>query len=226
MVGKYINFTLLVILSSLCLTRAEDLTLGSFKLHVELLYQEDFSTGAKGWKTEGRGKMWVEEGRLFMDASQVEMTAWCPYEMEGDILITYQALVLTPPEANNINLFFMVTGTDGEDVLSSELSGAYKEYHQLPNYIMTFTSGYTRLRRNPGFNLVSENKDVKAFAETEYELAILLKGNQIRCFINDIPVHSYTDESRYRKGRVAFRSWHTRLWWDNLKVYRVLDTNR
>jgi len=202
-------------------TSAEDLTIGTFGLQVDLLYEEDFSSDLKGWEAEGRGKVWVEEGRLQMDASQVEMTAWCPFETEGDMLITYTAYVLSPADANNINMFFMATAPEGDDVLELDLTGAYKEHHQQHNYIMTFTSGYTRLRRNPGFNLVSENQNVKALAEIEYRVAILLNENAIRCFINDIPVHSYTDESRYDQGRVAFRSWHTRLWWDDLKIYRV-----
>jgi hypothetical protein len=212
----------LVLLSFAQLRAAEDLTVGTFEVKADLVYQEDFSSDPKKWKSEGRGKVWAENGRLQMDATGVEMTAWCPYEMSGDLLITYEALILDPSDANNINFFFMATGTEGQDVRKLRLSGAYKEYHQLPNYIMTFTAGYTRLRRNPGFNLVSENTEVKALAQTEYELAILIQGNRIRCFINDIPVHVYTEETPLRKGRVAFRSWHTRLWWDNLKIYRVL----
>jgi len=203
---------------------AEDLAVGTFELKADLIYQEDFSTALKNWKSEGRGKVWTEEGRLQMDATGVEMTSWCPFEMAGDLLVTYEAFILDPPDANNINFFFMAAGPEGEDIRRLELSGTYKEYHQLPNYIMTFTTGYTRLRRNPGFNLVSEKTQIKALAETEYQLAILITGNTIRCFINDIPVHAYTDDSRLQNGRVAFRSWHTRLWWDNLKVYQVLES--
>jgi hypothetical protein len=159
-----------------------------------------------------------------MDAQGVEMTSWCPFQMEGDLLITYEAFILNPTDANNINFIFMATGAEGEDIRKLELSGAYKEYHQLPNYILTFTKGYTRLRRNPGFNLVSENRDIKALAGTEYQLAILIRENQILCFINDIPVHAHTDDLPLPRGRVAFRSWHTRLWWDNLRIYQVLET--
>jgi len=215
----------LYILSTLIPTAAaESLQVGAFDLQTELLYHEDFSTDVKDWKTEGRGKIWVEGGRLFMDASGVEMTAWCPYEAKGDILIMYQAYVLEPADANNINLLFMATAPEGGDIRTIDLSGAYKEYHELPNYIMTFTDGYTRLRRDPGFQLLSENRSVKALAGVEYQLSIVLKEDQIRCFINDIPVHAYRDELRYNKGRIAFRSWHTRLYWDNLMIYRLLST--
>ena len=202
---------------------AETIVLGDLDLNVDLLHHEDFSSGLGKWKIEGRGKVAVDNGRLRMDASQVESTAWFPHEVEGDILITFEAFVLEPPDANNINVFFLAAAPDGGSVLDLELSGAYKEYHLLPNYIMTFTSGYTRLRRNPGFNLVSENTAVKALSSTGYEVAILVRGERIRCFINNIPVHSYKDEDRHQRGRIAFRSWHTRLWWDNLKLYRVLD---
>jgi len=221
---KHLTLILLLLSGPSRFVRAETLQTGSFELQAELLYHEDFSESAKGWKTEGRGKMWVEGGRLFMDASEVEMTAWCPQKLNGNLLITYRAYVLAPEDANNINLIFMAIGTAEEDVLNLQLSGAYKEYHQLSNYIMTFTSGYTRLRRNPGFNLVSENTAVKALTGNEYEVAIILSEKQIRCFINDIPVHSFTDEARHQKGRAALRTWHTRLWWDDFKVYRILES--
>jgi hypothetical protein len=220
---RYLCTALLAAVFSGGLNAAEELTVGSFQVEAELLYHEDFSSDLKKWKSEGRGKIWVEEGRLHMDAWKVEMTAWCPFEMAGNLLITYEAFVKKPSDANNINVFFLATAAEGKDILKLDLSGAYKEYHQLPNYIMTFTSGYTRLRRNPGFNLVSENTQVKALPVTEYQLAILIQGSEVRCFINDIPVHAYRDESRLQQGKIAFRSWHTRLWWDNLKIYQVME---
>jgi len=204
---------------------AENLMVGSFEVNADLLYSEDFASDVKDWKTEGRGKMWVAEGRLVMDASGVEITAWCPFEAKGDLLITYQAGVLEPEDANNIDLFFLAAGSDGRDIRKLNLSGAYEEYQELPGYIMTFTDGYTQLRRDPDFQLVSENRTVQVRAGFEYHLAILLIGDQIRCFINDVPVHAYTDQNRHRVGRIALRSRHTRLWWDNLKVFRVLSSD-
>ena len=79
----------------------------------------------------------------------------------------------------------------------------------MPNYIMTFTDGYTRLRRDPGFQLLSENRTVKALAGVEYQLSIVLKEDQIRCFINDIPVHAYRATASWSRPPTA-RSWPRR----------------
>ena len=84
-----------------------------------------------------------------------------------------------------------------------------------------FTKTYTRLRRNPGFNLVSEKSDIGAEANKTYRIEILVIGHHIQCFINGQRVHIYQDPDRYRSGKLAFRSWHTRLWHDNLRVYRI-----
>ena len=92
---------------------AETIVLGDLDLNVELLHHEDFSSDLVNWKIEGRGKVTVDNGRIRMDASQVESTAWFPQEVEGDILITFEAFVLEPPDANNINVFFLATAPGG-----------------------------------------------------------------------------------------------------------------
>jgi hypothetical protein len=200
----------------------EKLTVGGQDLMGQLLYKEDFSSGMNRWRVEGRGRVWVEDGRLQMDASGKESTAWFKPDMSGNLYIRYEAQVLDPVDANNINFFFLATAPGGGDVLKLPFSGAYTEYHKVPNYIMTFTDGYTRFRRDPGFNLVSERTDIRADAHVLYTIEVLAIDNSIRCFINGAEAHSYDDPNRYRSGKLAFRSWHTRLWWDNLRVYEIL----
>jgi hypothetical protein len=201
---------------------AEEVTIGGERLSVERLYEEDFEGVVNRWRFDGRGRVWVEDGRLQMDATAVESTAWFTEEMEGDLLITYQAHILDPVERNNINLFFLGTASDGGDVLKVYLTGSYPEYHKLPNYIWTFTWGHTRLRRDPGFQLLSEDKKTLPEPYTTYKLAVMIQRGLIRCFVNGRLIHSYQDPNPHRKGKLGFRTFHTRLWWDNLRVYRIL----
>lgn len=201
---------------------AEQITLGGQHLMVKLLYHENFSGPAKRWRYDGRGRVWVENGRLQMDATGVESTAWFTKEVQGNLLITYQAHILPPVDANNINLIFLASAPNGGDVLKLYFSGRYSEYQDIPDYIWTITNTHTRLRRDPGFTIVSEDRKTLPEPNKTYQLAVTVWRGLIRCFIDGRLIHSYRDPHPHTKGKLAFRTWHTRLWWDNLSIYQLL----
>ena len=202
---------------------AEEITLGDQVLKVELLTQENFEGPVDRWRFDGRGRVWVEDGRLQMSADGFESTAWFTEEIQGNLVIRYQARIVDPVDRDNINLFFLATAADGGDILTVPLTGRYSEYHELPNYIWTFTSGHTRLRRDPGFQLLSEDKQTVPEPNTDYDLAVTIRDGMIRCFINGRQVHAYQDPKPHTKGKLGFRTFRTRLWWDNLRIYKLLD---
>ncbi len=204
------------------LLSSEEVKIGDERLQVKLLHQEDFSGVADRWRYDGRARVWVQDGQLHMDATGVESTAWFTEEMAPPLLITYEAHILDPVEAKNINLIFLATAPDGGDVLKQHFTGSYPEYHKIPNYIWTFTSGHTRLRRDPGFQMVSEDKVTLPEPYRTYKLALTFRGGIVRCYVDGKLVHAYQDPQPHRRGKLAFRTFHTRLWWDNLKVYRLL----
>lgn len=205
---------------------AEEVTIGGKRFKAELLYEEDFEGVGNRWRFDGRGRAWLEDGRLQMDADGFECTAWFSEEMEGDLAILYEARILDPVEKNNINLFFMASGPDGGDVLDVLLTGSYPEYHELPNYIWTFTAAHTRLRRNPGFHILSEDKETLPTSHKTHALALTIQEGRIRCYIDGQLVHTYDDPHPHRKGKLAFRTFRTRLWWDNLRIYRLVEGGR
>lgn len=199
----------------------EELVVGDRRLTVQLLHREDFDGPLRRWRFDGRGRVWAEEGRLQMDAGRFESTAWFTEEMEGDIAVTWEAHVLSPGGARNINLFFFATAPGGGDVLTLPLTGQYSEYHRLPNYIWTLTSTHTRLRRNPGFELLSEDTQTVTESNRTYRLALTVEQGRIRCYVDGRLIHDATDANPHRKGKLAFRTFQTRLWWDNLRIYRL-----
>lgn len=205
---------------------AETLTVGQQSFTVAPLHTEDFEGPANRWRFDGRGRAWVEDGRLQMDADGFESTAWFTEEMEGDLVIQYQAHILDPVNKNNINLFFMATATDRGDVLDVPFTGSYPEYHKLPNYIWTITGSHTRLRRNPGFQILSEDKEALPTPHKTHDLTLVIRNGEIRCYIDGRLIHSYDDPHPHHKGKLAFRTFRTRLWWDNLRIYRIVEAGK
>lgn len=202
---------------------AEEVTLGGERLQVKLLHQEDFDGVVNRWRFDGRGRVWVEDGRLQMDATGVESTAWFTEDMEGDLLIAYEAHILDPVDAKNINLFFLATAPDGGDILKLYFTGSYPEYHKVPNYIWTVTGSHTRLRRDPGFELLSEDRKTLPEPYKTYQLGLTIQDGLIRCYIDHRLIHSHKDANPHKRGKLGFRTFHTRLWWDNLRVYRIVE---
>lgn len=203
---------------------AEELTVGEERFQVNLLHEEDFSGPADRWRYDGRGRVWIENERMQMDATGVESTAWFTEELTTPLVVTYEAQILDPVESKNINLIFLASGPDGGDVLRLPFTGSYPEYHEIPNYIWTVTAGHTRLRRNPGFQMVSEDTENLPEAHRTYKLTLVAEDGTIRCFIDGKPIHSYRDAQPHTNGKLGFRTFHTRLWWDNLKIYRLVES--
>jgi hypothetical protein len=203
------------------LAAGEELRVGGRRLTVQPLHEEDFEGPLSRWRFDGRGRVWAEDGRLQMDAGRFESTAWFTEEMEGDLAITWEAHILSPAGDRNVNLFFLATASDGGDVLTVPFAGQYSEYHKFPNYIWTLTSTHTRLRRNPGFQILSEDTATVTESNMTYRLALTVERGRIRCYIGDRLIHDVTDPDAHRRGKLAFRTFRTRLWWDNLRVYRI-----
>ncbi len=200
----------------------------------EVIYANDFSKEANDFVLEGKGRYYIKDERLFLDDSEAQsgLTFWLNKEFKDNILITYKAMVVEPKLAGNLNFFFMARTKDGRFVLEDQHDGKYAQYHERCNlYILTFTanqgnealSGWSRLRKDPGFNLLSEDRSMKTEINKEYLFEIYKMGQNIEIKINGESVHRYTDNEPYMVGAVGFRTWKTRQCVKDFKVYSVAE---
>jgi len=175
-----------------------------------LVAEELFAGGLDDWVFEGTADCEVRDGKLFVDAMPDRYaTIWWRKDLPADALIEYRADVLAPGgDGNNVNTFIYATGPEGEDVLDVRRSGRYKEYHVIPNYLVTQTSTYSRMRRNPGFELLSERKDFYSVPGETYHVQLLKVGGLVQAAFNGRLAHEYTDSNPYTRGRLALRAWH------------------
>jgi len=204
---------------------AQERELDGEGLALELLYEDNFETLSSKWVAEGKATVKIENGALSVNAlgeGQAQYsTIWLNEELSGDVLVEFTAFCPPQEGASNINLFFMMREQDGADVLSEKHSGAYKVYHSLPGYIVTLTHKWSRLRRCPGFNLMSERTDVQAKNEHKYRVQLLKTDGQLRYFLDGAKIHDWTDPNPYEEGKFAFRTWHTHVLFDDFKVWQV-----
>ncbi|WP_407272023.1 DUF1961 family protein [Radiobacillus sp. PE A8.2] len=199
----------------------------------ELLYKNSFTCDTGDFVLEGEGKYKISNGKLFLnDIEGKGLTVWLNKTFHGNIYITYVTEALEPEFANNLNLFFMAKTLNDKNILSEKHSGNYAAYHQNCNtYIFTFTGdvpgikkaiGWSRLRKDPGFVILSEEASLKAKVSKKYVIEISVCNGEIECKINGQTVHKYTDSKPYTSGSIGFRTWKTHLSVKNFSVYALI----
>src|SRR5690606_24272905 len=109
------------------------------------------------WTVEGDSLTVIaEDGKLLVDDYK-GATIWHAGEYPGNLLVRFKVKGMER-EGNktNFNLITHATDPDGSPLVIGQASGRdgrYKDYHIFPNYITTFVYKWTRLRKDPGFNL-------------------------------------------------------------------------
>jgi hypothetical protein len=194
----------------------------------KLIYKDDFASDENQWKEEGSGKSWREDGKLYMDcltngAKTSGMTLWFKPELKGDIYICYETIVLEPENWNNLNFFLMGRTLDGRLASEAGFNGDYGQYHkEAKTYIGTLTYRWSRMRKDPGFHVISEDFNTTGEVNQKYFFEISKRGKILEWRINGKLVHHAEDENPYDSGQFALRSAGTFSWVRNLRIYQYL----
>ncbi len=210
----------------------ESVTIGPDTYPIEWLARETFDRDdwVSRWIVEGDSVVRVVNGKLHVGRTDPMTknvaTIWYRPELPADVIVRVRAKPIPPAKNNaaNLNLFLHARENDGSPVRFGR-TGNYKEYHQIPNYIVTFVGGYrpgwSRARRDPGFNLLHEAQ-VRSEIGTEYRIAVTFVDGRLRYYLNGKRIHDVTDPKPLPPGRFAIRSWSTTAWWDDVEFGRIL----
>ena len=186
----------------------------------------------KRWTVEGHATAAASDGTLRVvttpapDGATPGATLWWHEELPADVLIEFLAGADLPATDNaaNLNLILHAREADGSPYRPGR-SGRYDEYHGLPNYIFTLTGGFqegwARLRRNPGFGLVSENRGIRSEPGRNYHVRLAVTGGRLRCWLDGRLIHDARDDRPLPGGRLALRTWRSRVWWSAVRIYAL-----
>jgi hypothetical protein len=213
--------------------RRETMELDGDEYHVEWLARERFDGGLENWLVEGDSEVTVRDGKLWIVRTDPEQgnvaTVWFRPELPRDAIVRFRAKAVPPAEKNaaNLNLFLHARELDGSPLRFGR-SGKYNEYHQIPNYIVTFVGGckdgWSRARRDPGFNLLHE-AHVRSEVGEEYEIAVTILEGRLRYYLNGLKLHDVQDPDPLPGGNFAIRTWSTDGWWDDVEFGRLTGGN-
>ena len=206
------------------------------------LFFEDFSHGLDDWWVEGGQRVWLADGRLHVradpDRDQGEegfavATVWCRQSFPSDILIEFDAHVISSSlDVNNINFFLAYSDPSGRPLSASRDARAgarYGAYHGLNGHIVTFlragdhtypdgsAMGRIRIRHNPGFELLGETYAHHCEQGRTYHVAITKRGSTLSVAVDGITYCTVTDPDMQGAGLIGCRTFRSYLWWDNIR---------
>ncbi|NOZ21699.1 MAG: DUF1961 family protein [Planctomycetes bacterium] len=212
----------------------------------KLLFHDDFSQGMDNWWVEGGEKVWIEDNHLHMKADGPKetrkdggnvCTVWCKKQFPGDIVVEFDAHVIESRiDANNINFFMCYSDPSGAplyDTRESRADAGYKKYHNLTGHIFTFLNDFKkeggaypdgttkarfRMRRCPGFKLMTEAFGYHCRKGRTYHITITKKGGDITYAVDGKVYMKGHDDNPLTGGLIGLRTYQTYLWWDNIKV--------
>ena len=179
-----------------------------------------FAPSLGDWFEEGLGHFNLQGEELLVDARGGGYTTFWKQELPADILVRYVCRILPPQGQNNINLISHCRGSvPGQWPIVA--AGRYVGYQELPNYIVTFVGdfneetgvrdslGRQRLRRNPGFQLVSEEFKVRSNIGQDYEITFAVQGGRVRYYIDGLKIFDWQDPEPLAGGHFALRTYKT-----------------
>jgi hypothetical protein len=201
------------------------------------------------WWVEGGERVWIDQGRLRVQADPKEPTApgkggvctvWHKKPFRGDLRVEFDACVVgSTIDANNINFFLLYSDPTGNPLYDSRAQradGNYGLYHDLSGYIFTFLNdtgregppspdgapaARLRMRRCPGFQLVSETFAYHCRRGIVYHVAITKEGGRLTYAVDGRTYLSWNDDHPHFEGLIGLRTYRTDLWWNNIKVVQL-----
>ena len=202
-----------------------------------------------GWWAEGGEWAGIRDHALFIKADPPKKgapgnvcTVWNHTPLPANVRVEFDATVKASSfDANNINFFLLYTMPDGRslyDTREERADGSYKKYHDLDGYIFTFLNDWTgeggryedgstkarfRMRRCPGFKLLTETYASHCKQDVTYHVTITKLGGQITFAVDGTVYLEQTDPEPWKSGLLGLRTYHTDLAWDNLKVVALED---
>lgn len=203
---------------------------GGDRYQVKWLIKEHFNNNnwKLRWEIESTDAIIkVSNGKLFITDHGIGTTLWNKMEFPKNLIVRYRVRAEGKKEDNktNFNLFSHAKGIDGKSLLvgkDSKRSGAYSQYHNIPNYISTFTFKHSRIRKDPGFILLSDTKE-SSVKEKTYQIVYTVSNGRIRYYVNGKKVHDVTDDNPLTEGKIGIRTWDTEAWWDDIEIGMIVE---
>lgn len=214
------------------------------------VYESSFEDQAalSDWRLEGGKRMSIAEGNLVLESQPTpddgnHLVCWLAKEVPADFLLEFTVRPQDRKRGLNI-VFFNTRGVKGESIFDPTLqtrNGVFKQYHSgdLNSYHVSYWAGdrgFSNLRKNHGFHLVSSGKDYIIAGEPNafQTVQIYKRAGNIRVTVDGLVAVAFDDDGKTfgpvhkHSGWIGLRQMgHTqRCEYGHVKIYGLLPTSR
>jgi hypothetical protein len=201
------------------------------------------------WKLEGGQRMSIVGGKFVLESKNEgepatnvnHLVCWLTKEIPSDFLLEFSLRPRTRKDGLNI-VFFNARGIHAESIFDPALKprdGTFTQYHSgdLQNYHISYWASSlengprsdANLRKNPGFKLVAQGKDLVTGApeDTFQTIRLYKSGGRIRLIVNDVVSVAFDDDGKTngpvlnQSGWIGLRQMGrtVRCEYDDLKIF-------
>ena len=207
----------------------------------KLLFSDDFAHGLGAWRVEMEqpGKVTVKDGVLNIDVP-AGVTVWFRQELEGPVMIQYQATVISAGGPNDrvsdLNSFWMATDPAApDDIFAHPRSGKFAGYNSLRMYYVGLGGNgntTTRFRRYIGDLVerpllpendlsVAKHPDLGLVPNKTQTVTLVADGALIQYWRDGQKIFEITDPAPYTKGWFGIRTTKNHMQVRNFRVLRL-----
>lgn len=219
-------------------TADEVLKKNGFNYVIDWAFKDDFNdvNYLDKWTVETIAcRIDERDGLLCLDDSihSEGVTIWLNNDLSFDnFYISAKARCVS--EICNLNLMMNTREYGGNELNIGSRNGNYEDYHYgihekgsvtppTQGYIATFTGNHNRLRKNPGFEKISESYDFYAEKEEWYEIEFIMYNGVLQYSVNNELVYEVTDPHPLQNGKFGIRSWHSKTTWDHIHIAEIME---
>lgn len=205
-----------------------------------LLYSENFNHGLDQWKVEMEkpGIVAAKDGVLDLDVP-AGVTVWFRKELEGPIMITYEATVISAggphDRVSDLNSFWMATDPSSSgDLFAHPRSGKFTDYDSLRMYYVGLGGNgntTTRFRRYDGTAKpllpendisVAQHPDLGITANRTQTVMLIADGQLIQYWRDGRKIFEMKDPAPYEHGWFGIRTTKNHMQVHNVRITRLL----
>jgi hypothetical protein len=206
-----------------------------------LLYSDDFSHGLDQWvvEMEKPGTVTAKSGVLDIDVP-AGVTVWFRHELEGPVMITYEATVISAGSPNDrvsdLNSFWMATDPSSpNNFFAHPRSGKFADYNTLRMYYVGLGGNgntTTRFRRYIGDAVerpllpqndraIAQHPKLGITANRQQTVTLIADGSLIQYWRDGKKIFQMMDPEPYTRGWFGIRTTKDHMQVRNVRVLQL-----
>ena len=200
----------------------------------KLLYSDNFNKDLSSWIVEFEqpesSTIELIDKKLNLSSSK-GATVWFNHKLSGNIMITYNAILVDAGGKNDrvsdLNAFWMASEPQKENPFGR--NGHFEAYDTLNLYYAGVGGHYNKFTRFRKYNSNGEKPVLKEYSDAPhllngnktYTIKIVVNNGLIQYYLNDELYWELKDRMPYKEGYFGFRTTISHQQFSNFKVYQL-----